>query len=156
MGRQLPVTPNARVEGIRATRSIHHAGGESLMELSGYIAILTGLIAARIINERGYRTLSDEQKVRLMDGFSAQRVYALILLLVLIGGYFFLIRAGIDPTLLSAGYFSLLAAYIIVLAVWNHWRLKALGMPDTYRRFFTASQAVSMLGVAWFFFTLFY
>lgn len=126
------------------------------MELSGYIAILTGLIAARIINERGYRTLSDEQKVRLMDGFSAQRVYALILLLVLIGGYFFLIRAGIDPTLLSAGYFSLLAAYIIVLAVWNHWRLKALGMPDTYRRFFTASQAVSMLGVAWFFFTLFY
>jgi hypothetical protein len=126
------------------------------MELSGYIAILAGVIGARIINERGYRTLSDEQKVRLMDGFAAQRIYSLIPLLVLIGSYFLLTRAGIDQTLLSAGYFGLLAAYIVVLAIWNHWRLKTLGMPDTYRRFFTASQVVSMHGVAWFFFTLFY
>src|SRR5688572_11578125 len=111
------------------------------MEISGYVAILVGLIAARIINERGYRTLSAEEKVRLMDGFSAQRAYSLIPLVVLIGGYYFLTRTGINQTALSAAYFGLLATYIVVLAVLNHWRLKTLGMPDAYRRNFTISQA---------------
>jgi hypothetical protein len=60
------------------------------MEISGYIALFAAIIVSRIINERGYRVLSDEEKVRLMDGFSKTRAYSLIPLLILIGVYYVL------------------------------------------------------------------
>ena len=73
------------------------------MEFSGYIALFAGVIVSRIINERGYRILSNEEKVRLMDGFSKARAYSLIPLLLLIGAYYLLMT----KTALDKGYFRL-------------------------------------------------
>jgi len=73
------------------------------MEFSGYIALFAAVIVSRIINERDYRILSNEEKVRLMDGFSKARAYSLIPLLLLIGAYYLLMT----KTALDKGYFRL-------------------------------------------------
>ncbi len=57
------------------------------MQMSGIIALLVSLVASRIINEQGYRTLTSEQKIRLMDGFSNARAYSMIPVLVLAGSF---------------------------------------------------------------------
>ena len=125
------------------------------MEISGFIVLLIASIASRFISERGYRTLTDEQKVRLLDGFALQRVYSLVPAVLLLGGFFFCISyTDLDRGLLFAAYFGLLVAYIVIKSVFNHWKMKSLEMPAGYRRHFLASQAVSMLGVAWFVFAM--
>ncbi|MEM9478728.1 MAG: hypothetical protein AAGA58_03600 [Verrucomicrobiota bacterium] len=126
------------------------------MEFSGYIALFAAIIVSRIINERGYRVLSDEEKVRLMDGFSKARAYSLIPLLILIGGYYFLMtKSDLNRGMLSIGYFVLLIGFVVIRSVMNHKKMKTLDLPDSYRRMFTISQVVSLIGVAWFFYALF-
>ena len=125
------------------------------MAISGIVALLVSMVLSRIINERGYRTLSADQKVRLMDGFSAQRAYSLIPMVVLVGAYFLLsTKTSLDPTMLAGGYFVLLVVYVVVRGVLNHRKMKSLEMPDIYRRYFMISQALSVLGFAWFAFTI--
>ena len=126
------------------------------MEISGYIALIAAIIVSRIINERGYRVLSDEEKIRLMDGFSKTRAYSLIPLLVLIVGYYVLItKTALNKGVLSIGYFGLLIAFVAIRSVMNHKKMKTLDLPDSYRRMFTLSQVVSLVGLAWFFYALF-
>jgi len=126
------------------------------MEFSGYIALIAAIVISRIINERGYRLLSNEEKIRLMDGFSKSRAYSLIPLLVLIVGYYlFITKTDLNKGLVSLGYFGLLIAFVIVRSVMNQRKLLKLDLPAGYRRAFLISQIVSLLGVAWFFFSLF-
>ncbi|MBI1763398.1 MAG: hypothetical protein HYR56_18390 [Acidobacteria bacterium] len=125
--------------------------------MSGYIALLVAIIVSRIINERGYRRLSADEKVRLMDGFSAARAYSLIPLVILILAFYLMMtQTSFDPKVVSVGYFTLLIGYVIVRAVLNQRRMKTLQLPLVYQKYFTLSQVLSMLGVAWFFFTMLY
>jgi len=126
------------------------------MEISGFIALFAAIIVSRIINERGFLTLSDEEKVRLMDGFSKFRAYAMIPLLVLIGGYYLLItKTEMDKGILSIGYFGLLIAFVVVRSVFIHKKLATMNLPAIYRRHFILAQVISLTGVAWFFYTFF-
>jgi hypothetical protein len=125
------------------------------MVVSGIVVLLVAVIAARWINERGFRTLTDEEKLRLIDGFSRQRAYSLIPIVALIGVYFFLsTQVSVSNSLLTAGYIGLLFAYVVVRSILNHLKLRQLGMPDRYRKCALLSQTLSMLGVAWCLFTL--
>lgn len=125
------------------------------MQVSGVIALLVGMVASRLLNERGYRQLSAEEKVRLLDGFSGVRAYSLIPLLVLVGVLWLLTsQTQIDKQYLLFGYFSLLVVYVIAQVIFNQRKLSQLDMPAGYRQLFTLSQVVSCLGIAWFFFTM--
>ncbi|MFN5707240.1 MAG: hypothetical protein ACK6DU_01260 [Planctomycetota bacterium] len=127
------------------------------MQISGFIVLLTGIILSRIINERGYRKLNAEQKIRLMDGFSTTRAYSMIPLLLLIAAFWFLnSETNIDKQILTAGYFGLLLVYIIARVVLNQRKIAQLELPGEYTRLFTLAQVVSFIGVAWFFFAMFY
>ena len=127
------------------------------MQISGFIVLLTGIILSRIINERGYRKLNAEQKIRLMDGFSTTRAYSMIPLLLLIAAFWFLnSETNIDKQILTAGYFGLLLVYIIARVVLNQRKIAQLELPGEYTRLFTLAQVVSFIGVAWFFFAIFY
>jgi hypothetical protein len=127
------------------------------MQISGFIVLLTGIILSRIINERGYRKLNAEQKIRLMDGFSTTRAYSMIPLLLLIAAFWFLnSETNIDKQILTAGYFGLLLVYIIARVVLNQRKIAELELPGEYTRLFTLAQVVSFIGVAWFFFAMFY
>jgi hypothetical protein len=127
------------------------------MQISGFIVLLTGIILSRTINERGYRKLNAEQKIRLMDGFSTTRAYSMIPLLLLIAAFWFLnSETNIDKQILTAGYFGLLLVYIIARVVLNQRKIAQLELPGEYTRMFTLAQVVSFIGVAWFFFAMFY
>ena len=127
------------------------------MQRSGYVALLGAIVLSRIISERGYRKLDAEQKIRLMDGFSTARAYSMIPLLLLIAVFWLLTtQTNIDKPYLTIGYFGLLAAYVIARVILNQRKLTQLNLPTDYHRMFTIAQVVSFLGVAWFFFTMFY
>jgi hypothetical protein len=90
-----------------------------------------------------------------MDGFSKTRAYSVIPLVVLVILFYFVAtQVKIDQIVLMVSYFALLLTYVVVNAIINQRKLQALQMPKPYQRFFTLAQVVSMLGVAWFFFTM--
>ena len=121
------------------------------MQMSGFVALLVAVVVGRLLNERAYRTLGSEEKLRLMDGFSKTRAYSMIPLLVLIGGYWCLAtQTSLNKLTLSVVYFVLLIVYVVVRSVWNQVKLAQLGMPADYQRKFTITQVVSLLGIAWF------
>jgi hypothetical protein len=123
--------------------------------MSGIIALLVSLVASRIINERGYRKLTSEQKIRLMDGFSNARAYSLIPVLVLAGAYFLLVsQTNLDRQYLNIGYFALLIAYVACRTILSQRKISQLDLPVEYGRSFTISQFLSILGIAWFFFVM--
>ena len=124
------------------------------MAPSGFIVLIATVIASRIINERGYKHLSAEEKVRLMDGFSKARAYAMIPAFIVIGGYFIIIKnTDMDRGVLTMVYFGLLILYVVIRTILNHKKMCELNMPDNYRKLFSLSQIISLIGVAWFFYS---
>jgi hypothetical protein len=127
------------------------------MQTSGFVALLGAVILSRFVHERGFRRLSEDEKIRLIDGSSASRTYAMIPLFVLIVAYWLLVtRTQIDKTLLTVGYFALLVVYLVARALLNWRKLVQLGLPFDYLRTFTIAQIISFIGIAWFFFAMFY
>ena len=126
------------------------------MQFSGFIALLVAIVISRFINERGYRTLEPDQKLRLMDGFSATRMYSMVPLLVLVAAFWFLVtKTDVNKQLVTIAYFGLLAIYVVVRTILNQKKLTTLEMPQQYRRSFMIAQAISLVGFAWFFYTVF-
>ncbi len=126
------------------------------MQFSGFIALLVAIVISRFINERGYRTLEPDQKLRLMDGFSATRMYSMVPLLVLVAAFWFLVtKTDVNKQMITTAYFGLLAIYVVVRTILNQKKLTTLEMPQQYRRSFMIAQAISLVGFAWFFYTIF-
>lgn len=126
------------------------------MQFSGFIALLVAIVISRFINERGYRTLEPDQKLRLMDGFSATRMYSMVPLLVLVAAFWFLVtKTDVNKQMVTTAYFGLLAIYVVVRTILNQKKLTTLEMPQQYRRSFMIAQAISLVGFAWFFYTIF-
>ncbi|MCD0462042.1 hypothetical protein [Roseiconus lacunae] len=126
------------------------------MQVSGVIALIAAIIVSRFISERAYRALDSDQKLRLVDGFSSTRMYSMIPLLVLVGAFCFLTtKTDINKSTITFAYFGLLIVYVVVRTILNQRKLIALDMPVPYQRRFMTAQAVSLVGVAWFFYTVF-
>ena len=126
------------------------------LQISGLIALLTTVVISRILNERAMRQLTPAEKVRLLDGFASARAYSMIPLLVLVGGYWFLLsQTKINPQAVFIGYFSLIAIWIVARTYLSQRKMRQLELPASYRQRFLIGQTVSLVGVAWFFFTLF-
>ena len=119
------------------------------MQIFGFIVLLVAIIASRMIHELGYRKLDSDAKLRLMDGFSKTRAFSMIPLLLLIGVYFYMMsQTDVNKPLLNTLYFGLLLLYIVVQSLLNQRKLSKLNMPADYRKSFTISQIISLVGVA--------
>ena len=126
------------------------------MQFSGIIALLVAMLVSRFINERGYRTLEPDQKLRLMDGFSSTRMVSMIPLLVMIIIFWFLMtNTNIDKRLLAISTSVLVLVYILIRTILNYRKLITLDMPNEYRRYFMLAQIITLVGVSWFFAGLF-
>ncbi len=125
------------------------------MQLSGVFVLFVAILVSRILNEKGYRKLSPEEKLRLMDGFSTIRIFSIVPLLLLIALFWFLsTQTETRLQMLTVGYFKLLILYVLTRSFLNQKKLLQLRLPKAYQQTFALSQAVSLAGVAWFFFTL--
>lgn len=126
------------------------------MQVSGFIALIFAIVVSRFISKRAYRELDSDQKLRLMDGFSSTRMYSMVPLLILVAAFWYLTtKTQLDKSLITTAYFVLLMVYVVGRTVLNQRKLLALEMPVPYRRMFMTAQAVSLVGVAWFFYTIF-
>ena len=122
------------------------------MQTAGFIALRAAVVISRFINECGYRTLGPDEKLRLMDGFSATRMYSMVPLLALVAAFWFLVtKTEVNKQVVTIFYFGLLALYVVVRTILNQKKLTTLEMPQQYRRSFMIAQAISLVGVAWFF-----
>ena len=126
------------------------------MQIPGFIVLLVAVVISRSINERGNRTLKPDEKLRLMDGFSATRMYSMVPLLALVAAFWFLLtKTEVNKRVVTMCYFGLLALYVVVRTILNQKKLTTLEMPQQYRRSFMIAQAISLVGVAWFFYSVF-
>ncbi|MGK7928117.1 MAG: hypothetical protein AB4290_23225, partial [Spirulina sp.] len=103
------------------------------------------------LNELAYRKLNAEEKIRLMDGFSALRMFYMIPLFILFGIYFLLITfTNLSLQYLAYGYFIFYILIVFFLAFLSQKTLSKLGLPSNYRWMFTVAQIISLIGIAWF------
>ena len=114
----------------------------------GLIGFVICLIASRILSERAFRSLPDEQKVALMNAFSGMRAYALIPLLAILAVMFGLPRLfpGNPHLGLYIG-LILLAAYVLFMHVLIVRRLQALQLGGSYQQQFLLARHINHAGM---------
>ncbi len=118
--------------------------------ISGVVLMLVSIAVSRLLHERGYRQLTPEEKLRLMDGFSATRAYSIIPLMIGLGVYWVLSnQPGINQRALGTGFVVAFAAYIVLRLYFNYRKIVALEMPPHYRSAYVSSQGIALAGVAW-------
>ena len=99
------------------------------------------VLTSRIVAERALRKLSPDEKVRLMDAFSAMRAYSFVpvILIVLVGiGLPTLFPDG--PWWLSLSGLGACLVYIAALHYFEVRKIAALALPGSYTSTFFASR----------------
>ena len=125
------------------------------MEVSGILVFLGSVVVSRLLNERGYRKLDKEQKLRLMDGFSSVRAYSILPIVVILLVYWLLVtKTELNRAVLSYGYFAVLLLHMVGRTVFDQQKMSRLEMPREYQRVYALSQGITFSGLTWFLFTL--
>ena len=122
-----------------------------------YIAIgiifFATTIGGRIVSERGLKTLTDEQRGKLLNDFSKFRIYNLAALLGLIMIYvgFNYYQASLDVPILKMDvtllYFILLGIYIVVTNVISFLKLKGADVTPEYKKSVYVATGLKVFGL---------
>ena len=103
------------------------------------VVLLIGVVANRFIAEYALKLLTAEKKVELLDAFSAQRKFGLLIVVVLIVATFR------EPFAMALG----LTGYFVSSQIWTYIRLRRLQLPVAYiRRFLVAALVLFVAIVA--------
>lgn len=125
------------------------------MQASGWIALLFAIAASRVLSERAIRRLTPEQKLKLIDGFSATRTYSTLFTVILTISFFLLqAQPQINQRYLAIGFGASIAIIVVVRMTLTQRKLKLLDMPWDYRRMFFLAQIIAFAGLAWFFYKI--
>jgi hypothetical protein len=116
----------------------------------GLVILLVTAVISRIVSERAYKLLSQDEKARLMDAYSGMRAYCLLPLAAIIGAY--VLASSRWPNyegLLTSLYLAALVAYIAISQVFVYRTLGGLGVTNRwFHGLFVASRVVLYLGIA--------
>jgi hypothetical protein len=116
---------------------------------------IAAVIVSRILQERALRRLSTEEKGRLVEAFSAYRMFALLPLAAIAGLYFAMSQLDALTTATMLGiYVPLALGFAVVMQVLVYRRLRKLAVDPAYLRVYSgcrvlmlAAFVVLMLGV---------
>jgi Fe2+ transport system protein B len=114
-----------------------------------YIAIgilLSGVIASRFISENALKLLTADKKAELVDAFSTQRKFGLLIIVVLLFATF---QWPLAMAVALVGYF-------VAFQLWTLARLRKMAFPASYIRRFLVASFVSFAGFAAFVLYLFW
>ncbi len=118
----------------------------------GFIVMMVMILAARMINEKAMKKLSTEEKGLLIDGFASNRNWSLGLIILLIAGYFAVIRFELVNVFVGlAVYVTLLIVFLAVQIIASHRKLEELGLPFAYITSFKISSLLRVIGFVLFF-----
>ncbi len=121
------------------------------MQTSGYVALFIAVVASRLFTDKANKLLSAEEKIRLKEGGLKNLGYALIILLVLVGTFYAVLKnVEIDRRTLISGYFAGLLVFLFARIIFNQKRMVKIELNKDYQRFTNFAQIASFLGVAWF------
>lgn len=113
----------------------------------GVSLLMAGIIISRILNEKAMKVLSQEDKARLIDGFSGARAYGFIPLVILIGAFIGLNKySNLDKQMIFYVYIILLLAFVVGMQIFVSRKLTKLEFPKSYIKKFSFSRAVYFLG----------
>lgn len=119
----------------------------SVYIIIGVLGLLAGVMISRILNEKALKTITSDEKVKLIDGFSKLRKYNLIPIIILIGTFFILSYFLKEYTIvISIGCFILLALDIVVTSIYTYKKLKEFEMPKEYFSYYNIARILSYLG----------
>ncbi len=118
----------------------------------GFIVFIAAYITGRILNEKALKKLSDEQRGRLVQGFSAYRIVSLVGLIVLVILHYAL-RATMPNSLFASMqiFVGVLVAYLLISSIYSFIKLKKLEMPDAYINQYLLSTFIQYIGIFVFF-----
>lgn len=118
----------------------------------GFIVMMVMILSARMINEKAMKKLSTEEKGLLIDGFASNRNWSLGLIILLIAGYFAVIRFELVNVFVGlAVYVTLLTVFLAVQIIASHRKLEELGLPSAYITSFKISSLLRVIGFVFFF-----
>lgn len=107
----------------------------SMLTLLGVGVFFAALIAGRGMKERAFASLSDEQKLAVLDAFSGQRIARLVPITVMVLLYLgvSMMAEGSSTAVLIVFWLGLLAYGGLSVAL-QHIRLGQLDLPRSYMR----------------------
>ena len=122
----------------------------------GLVVMLIAILVSRMVSDRATKKLSAEEKAQLIDAFSSNRTWSLALMILLISGYFVVLRFELVDVFVGLGiYITLLVAFIAIQAITSHKKLARLGLPKEYITSHNVSTLIRFAGFAAFFVLLF-
>ncbi len=117
-----------------------------------FMVLLVSIFLARIINERSYKTISTEEKARLIDLFSRSRIVGLAIIIVLIAFLFLAPQWGVlSATTTLAVYIASLLVYFAAFTVHSFRVLRRNGYERSFIRLYSLGVIVRFAGLAIFF-----
>ena len=117
-----------------------------------FMVLLVSIFLARVINERSYKTISTEQKARLIDLFSRSRIVGFAIIIVLIAFLFLVPRWGVlSITATLTVYIASLLIYFAAFTVYSFRVLRRNGYERPFIRLYSLSVIVRFAGLAVFF-----
>lgn len=106
-------------------------------------------IASRVIGERALRRLSQEEKARLIDGFSSFRIFSAVIILLFV--VIFLAAENYLTDLSAAvrgGFPAAIFLLFLVLSFITYKKLKSLNISESYIRIYLITLFLQYLGLA--------
>ena len=101
------------------------------------VVLLIGIVANRFIAESALKLLTAEKKAELVDSFSTQRRFGLLIVVVIIIATF---REPFWMALALTGYF-------VASQIWGYSRLRKLQLPSAYTRRFLVAACVLLVAI---------
>lgn len=124
-------------------------------EISIGIFIIT-IILSRVINEKATKELSEKKKIELIDEFSSMRIYNIVPIFLIIGGFYYAVEnTKINSEQLFYAYYFSLILYVLISQTYVYKKLIKLDFPKTYVQKFVFSRIILFVGVAFLFYDLF-
>lgn len=120
------------------------------------VAMLVLILVSRWLNERAMKKLSVEEKARLIDLFSSQRVWNFgLIILMLVGYYTVIVMKLVEQELGLSIYFVVLLGFMIFSALRSRSLLINAGFDEAYQHSFLISTGLRLLSILVFLVVLF-
>jgi uncharacterized membrane protein len=118
----------------------------------GFVAFIVAYIAGRFISERAIKLLSENEKGKLLQGFSKYRLFSLVGVIVLVVIHYATQALMPNSSFASFPVFvGVLVFYLLGSSIYSYKKLKDLEMPDNYINQFLFSTLIQYVGLFIFF-----
>ncbi|MCB9706430.1 MAG: hypothetical protein H6711_31580 [Myxococcales bacterium] len=121
----------------------------------GMAAFLAAIVVSRIVQERALRTLTTEEKGRLVEAFAGLRLFALVPVAAIAALYFVMLSVdALTTRTLLAIYLPAALIFALAMQVMIHRRLRRLELHPAYLRAYAIGRATVIGGLVVFMLSL--